>query len=371
LTDLSGAAASAEVNTSQGVKAGVGLADSEGYKIKYVVADAGSTPAGALSAAQKLVEQDHVFAVIAISGLTFAAAPYLASNGIPVVGDQTDASEWLTDRNMFSAWGSFNFAAVETQAGLTFKLLGAKVLGTLGYAGIPSSAEASEAAAVSAQTAGLKVGYQNAAFPLGSTNVAPVALAMKSAGVDGVDGAVETGTNFALISALRQDGVKLKVALLADGYGSDLTSAGSATEQEAQGVYFGLSFEPAELHTAATEKFMGALKKYGGLKGDEPDQNQYLGYLAVAAFVDGLKAAGHQPTQASFINAMLGIRSFNGDGLYGSHSIGFAMDQRGIASGPDNCEWVVRFSGTSFHRVPGADPLCGTTLAGKTVSLPS
>src|SRR5207253_4780041 len=63
LTDLTGLAASAEESTPLGVKAGVGLANANGYKIKYVVADATSTPTGALQAAHKLVEQDHVTAV--------------------------------------------------------------------------------------------------------------------------------------------------------------------------------------------------------------------------------------------------------------------------------------------------------------------
>jgi hypothetical protein len=53
------------------------LARRAGYTIKYVIGDTTSTPGGALTAAQKLVEQDHVFAVIAVSSLTFAAANYL------------------------------------------------------------------------------------------------------------------------------------------------------------------------------------------------------------------------------------------------------------------------------------------------------
>ena len=43
----------------------------DGYKIKYVEADTGSSPTGALATAQKLVEQDHVFAVLAYSSATF------------------------------------------------------------------------------------------------------------------------------------------------------------------------------------------------------------------------------------------------------------------------------------------------------------
>ena len=61
----------------KGIQAGIGVAKAEGYNIKYVEADTGSTPTGALTAAQRLVEQDHVFAVLGDSSLFFAAAPYL------------------------------------------------------------------------------------------------------------------------------------------------------------------------------------------------------------------------------------------------------------------------------------------------------
>ena len=370
ITDLTGLAASAEKTTPIGVKAGVGLANSKGYHIKYIVADAGSSPAGALSAAQKLVEQDHVFAVIAVSGLTFAAAPYLTSHGVPVIGSATDGTEWITSRNMFSVFGTQDFTKVSTTEGQAFKLLGITNVGIIGYGIVPSASESAKGSAVSAREAGIKVGYLNANFPFGSTDVQPAVLAMKAAGVDGYTGSVEENTSFAVVEALRQAGVSLKAALFAVGYGADLVEAGPGAAQAAQGAYFTLNYEPVEMHTAATERFQNALKTYAGVTGS-PSLNEYIGYAAVDGFVTGLKAAGSNPTQASLINAMLGIRSYNADGLFGSHSIGFAMDQRGQAAGADNCVWLVRFSGSTFHLVSGADPICGTNIPGKTVSVSS
>jgi branched-chain amino acid transport system substrate-binding protein len=367
LTDLTGVAASAEMTTPLGVKAGVGLANSEGYHIKYVVVDAGSTPSGALAGAERLVDEDHVFAVIAVSGLTFAAAPFLEAHGIPVIGSATDGTEWISDRNMFSVFGTEDYTKVTTTAGLIFKMLGATNVAVLGYGIVPSAAESAKGDAVSAELAGLKVGYLNANFPFGSTNVQPVVLAMKSAGTDGYTGSVEENTSFAVIEALRQEGVPLKAAVVAVGYGADLVQAGPGAEQAAQGVYFTVSYEPVEMHTAATERLQDALSTYAGVNGD-PSLNEYIGYAAVDGFVTGLKAAGSNPTQASLINAMLGIRSYNAAGLYGNHSIGFAMDQRGQAAGADNCIWLVKYSGSTFHLVAGADPICGSNVPGKTVS---
>jgi branched-chain amino acid transport system substrate-binding protein len=268
---------------------------------------------------------------------------------------------------MFSVFGTQDYTKVTTTEGQVFKLLGITNLGLLGYGIVPSASESAKGEAISAQEAGISVGYLNANFPFGSTNVQPAVLAMKGAGVNGYTGSVEENTSFAMIEGLRQAGVSLKAALLAVGYGADLYQAGPGAEQAAQGAYFTVSYEPVEMHTSATERLQSALKDYAGVSGD-PSLNEYIGYAAVDGFITGLKAAGPQPTQASLIASMLGIRSYNADGLYGTHSVGFAMDQRGQVAGADNCLWLVQYSGTAFHLVNGADPICGTNVPGKTVS---
>src|SRR5579863_6495333 len=100
ITALTGLASASNHNILYAIKAGDALAADEGYNLKYFVADDTSTPSGALAAAQRLVDQDHVLAVIAISDLTFGAAPYLKARGIPVIGGAVDSTEWTTDSNM-------------------------------------------------------------------------------------------------------------------------------------------------------------------------------------------------------------------------------------------------------------------------------
>jgi ABC-type branched-subunit amino acid transport system substrate-binding protein len=367
LADLTGPAASNSLTLIQGLKAGVGLAASEGYTIKYVVGDTGTSPTQALVAAQRLVDQDHVFAVLANTAVTFAAAPFLASKGIPVVGESGDGNEWVTDRNMFSVIGTEDYTKVYSQFGQIFKNLGVTNLAALGYGISPSSAQAAKGIAVSAQLLGIKVGYLNVNVPFGTTNVGPFALAMKSDRVDGMSAEILTSTEFALIRQLRQEGVNMRGVLMAQGYGGDLYSGGPAGVQTAQGLYFLSAAEPVEMHTAATQKLQSALKTYANVTGD-PTAAEYLGYQEFGALVQGLNAAGSHPTQASFINAMLGLSDYNGAGLYGSHSLSFALSQRGQVAGVDNCEWVTKFSGSTFHLVSGMDPICGHTVPGKTVS---
>jgi branched-chain amino acid transport system substrate-binding protein len=362
---MTGVSAAGFLTFPKGVQAGIGETKGQGYNIKYVLGDTGSTPSGALVAAQRLVEQDHVFAVVGASSLFFAAAPYLKSHNIPVIGAAIDGPEWITDSNMFSVVGTQDYTKVYTQSGLVFKKLGATNLASIGYP-VPSSEDTAKATAISAQMAGLKVGYLNTSLPLGSTNVAPLVLAMKDAGIDSLNPDIITNSSFAIVEGLKQQGVHLKAAELAEGYGGDLVQGGPGAEQAAQGIYFGVGYQPVEMHTAATQQFQSALSTYAGVNGD-PTFSEYYGYLSVDALVQGLKAAGPNATQASFIDAMLKITNYQGLGLWGGHSISFAMADRGQVSGADNCIWITQYEGSSFHVISGLDPLCGQTVPGKTI----
>jgi branched-chain amino acid transport system substrate-binding protein len=368
LADLTGPIADTGKTTPEGVKAGIGLYNSEGYHLKYVIADTGSSPAGTLTAAQKLVDQDHVFAIITTSGLTFAAAPFLTSKGIPVIGAEVDGPEWVTARNMFSVFGYSLFNTVQTTTGNILKLLKASNFSAIGYSISPSSSNAAKSAAASAQNAGVKVGYLNTSYPFGSTNVGPSVLAMKAAGVDSFEGELEQVTSYAILTGLRQQGVTLKVPILAAGFGSDILKADAATQQAAQGAYFLNTYQPMIMNTPATQRFSNALQQYAGIPGVDATYNVYHPYISVDAFVTGLKAAGGHPTQDQFINAMLGITNYNAAGLYGNHTISFAMAGRGDnGNGADNCFYIMLYQGNAFHLVPGGEPICGTTIPGKKV----
>jgi branched-chain amino acid transport system substrate-binding protein len=194
-------------------------------------------------------------------------------------------------------------------------------------------------------------------------------LAMKDAGVDGANFLMQQNSAFSIITGLRQQGAALKVPLLAGGYGADLLASGPEALRDAQGAYFSLSYEPVEMHTAATEAFQAALKQYGGVT-EVPSLNNYLAYVSIDAFVTGLQKAGPDPTQASLINAMLNVTSYDAAGLFGDHTMGFSMAQRaaGGGAGAGNCLWFLKFEGSAFQLVPGADPICGTVIPGKTVS---
>lgn len=359
ITDITGPAASGNKTCPQGVQAGAVEAAKSGYTIKYVVGDSQTSPSAVETAAKRLVEQDHVLAMILCSGLAFGATDYLHSVSMPVVGEAEDGPEWQHLDNMFSITGALDFNAVSDGLGRFFKMQGATTIGALGYGISPSSSNAAKGAGVSAQAVGLKVGYINSNFPYGSTNVEPEALAMKAHGVDGVTSETDPNTSFALITALRQAGANIKVAAVPDGYGGDLAQAGPGAIAAGQGVFFTTQYQPVEMHTQATETFQADLRQAGvsGL----PTFAEYNGYASVGLLVDALKLVSGKVTQSSLMTALNKVTGFDAWGLLGSHTITPA-NRQAYPIGPDGCGYWTKLSGTNFDLVPGADPLCGRLL---------
>jgi branched-chain amino acid transport system substrate-binding protein len=365
LTDITGLAASGNKTSVAGVKAGVVYAARNGYDVKFVVGDSATNPTAVLAAAQKMVTQDHVLAVVGDSSLLLLAANYLTAHHVPVVGISSDGPEWITSPNMFSVVGPLQTTKVSTTNGAFFKLMGVTSLAAIGYGVSPVSSENASATAASAQVAGLKIGYMNAKFPFGSTDVTPSVLAMRAAGVDGLYATLNPDAGFALIKGYRNAGGKLKVALLPDGYGGDVLLAGPGALADAQDVYFLLGAEPVEMHTAATRQFQADLAASGTT--GEPTYGMYVGYLSVGLLVDALKIAGPGVTQATLITALESIHAFDGLGLFGNHTVDI-NDRVNDVGGPGNCIYVVKLVGSAFQLVRGADPICGTVVPGRTVA---
>jgi hypothetical protein len=155
-----------------GVKAGTYYAARNGYTVRYVVGDTATNPATALALAQKFVTQDHVFAVIGNSALLFTAASYLTAHNVPVIGASADGPEWITSKNMFSIWGPLQTTKVATTQGKFLKLMGVTNLADVAYS-LPIASEAGESTAVSAQVAGVKVGYLNSKATARTSSPAP------------------------------------------------------------------------------------------------------------------------------------------------------------------------------------------------------
>jgi ABC-type branched-subunit amino acid transport system substrate-binding protein len=365
LTDVTGLAASSSKSSIEGVKAGQIYAARQGYTIKYILADTGTNPQTALAAAQRLVAQDHVNIVISHSAILYTTTNYLTAHNVVVIGPGEDGPEWATAKNMFSVYGVVHPTKVTDGLGRFLKAQGVTTFGSIGYSISPTSSEAAKSSAASAKSQGIKIGYLNAAFPFGGTNVQPEVIAMKAAGVNGFTATTDPNTAFALVTGMRQAGADVKVAIFSTGYGGDLDQAGPGALSAAQNVYFSLEYEPAELNTPATKQFVSDLKSAGVTS--KPTYAEYNGYVSVGLLVQGLKATGGDTKSPALISALSGIHDWNALGLFGAHTINLSDRVDGVG-GADNCIWITKLEGDNFTVVPGANPICGKELKGVTVS---
>src|ERR1700722_3156475 len=366
ITDLTGPFSSSFTSSEKGIEAYVDMVNANGgingHKLSYVVADTTSTITGAQTAAQELVQRDGVFAVVDDSAAFSGAEPYLLQQGVPAIGGAFDGPEWnvASNTNLFASTGVTDYNTVNSAVGKFMKAEGVTVCGAVGY---PNATAGPSAVAVvkSCTAAGLKNGYLNTQIPVGSTDVGPIALAMQKAGVNGIVLPVVVSTGFALLGALKQLGVKLKVALLSTGYGGDLL-ASSAAVQAGQGYMFSSVGQPIEDNSPATQKMAAALAKVGVTS--TPAFAEQEAYIATAAVAAGLEAAGANVTQKSFITAMRGIHNFTADGLLSPGAVNFSdYSQVAAGAGAAGCIFAATLEGKKFIPVPGT-PTCGEAIPG-------
>jgi len=188
---------------------------------------------------------------------------------------------------------------------------------------------------------------------------------MKKGGVDGFTSATDPNTSFSLITALRQAGVDLKVALLPTGYGGDTLQAGPGELSAAQNVYFANSYQLMEMQTPATKQFASDLKSAG--INSAPTLAMYHAYASVGLLVRGLKAAGGSTSASALLTGLSSVHDWDALGLWGGRTIDVA-DRASTPGGVDNCLWIAKLKGSAFTVVSGAAPICGTIISGLTVS---
>jgi branched-chain amino acid transport system substrate-binding protein len=104
----------------------------------------------------------------------------------------------------------------------------------------------------------------------------------------------------------------------------------------AQGLYFTTGILPYELHTPVTDKRNANFSKVGvngALTFSEAEM-----YNAMAAFADGVKTAGSDLTQASFMTAMAGIKDFDGEACCRRRSTSATTTRRQVAPTSWSCK---------------------------------
>lgn len=354
-TPLTGFLASSYGNqVVQAAQARIKMAESDGelpkgLAIKLVTADETSVPAGSLSAAQKLIQTDKVYADIVVSSSFYTAYRYAVQQGIPVLALGIDGPEYASpsNANLFSASGS-GAADYPTFHGLGnyFKAQGATKFCAVAYEGAPSSNFGGLQQVASAKADGMVVPYSAVGLPLGSTNFTSVTLAMKQKGCDAVGTEFAQNGNIALLTALKQGGVKLKSSFFVGGYSQSILEDPAAV-QVAQGAAFGSPIEPWSLKTPATKAMQSALRKYAGWTQPNPTNGQVFGWQATSLFIEGLKQAGPNLSWSNYIAKLRAVKNYDTGGL--TCPVNLSLFGKYVQGGyVGNCAWPAIVKGNSF-----------------------
>jgi branched-chain amino acid transport system substrate-binding protein len=339
---------------AQNAKGGV-----NGREIDLEVIDDTSSGAN-LTAAQDLVQNRKVFAVIDNSAFAFLSWRFLKENGVPMIGGGFDGSYYYDDGNEAIISGLGNSTPIP---GLTYdtvtrlmKKMGATKVAAVGYGASPSSSESAKATETYAADAqGLEGVYLNNTLDFGGTDVGPVVLGIKNSGADGLYLPLDSDTNFAIVQGLQQNGVKMKANVLATGYGQDLLDQPIAQTITTNDVMFS-GYRPVELGGKAIKEFRKNLKKYADLTG-VPDYGTYTGYIVCDMMIQGLEAAGNNPTRQGFVDGVRGLGKYDAAGLTCA-PIDLSTESYQTVS-PTTCTWFVTVKDGKFNVLNKGKPLSG------------
>lgn len=365
ISSLTGPAATEYGNSQQGCMARVDLQNSEGgvngRKIHLSVFDDQTNPSLTSTAVQAAASGNSI-GIVANSPFFFQAAKYAQEAGIPVTGNSSDGPEWGEQpyTNMFDVFrGSENPATpVNSIFGNFLKQHGGTVIGAYGYGVSPLSEEEAAGAADSFERAGGKVGVLDTSVPFGGVDFTAAALVAKDHHVNAILPTMDDASNFALITALEDAGVKLKAVLLPVGYEPSVVN--SPAWPALRGDYFLSLARPFSLPNAATEQMSAALIKYAHFSRSEfPAFGQDMSWLGCDLLIKGLQHAGTDPSRSRVVKALRSLQAYNGDGLLPisiNYSTVFGHDL-------PQCAWVMRAAKSGFVPV-SPKPVCGTDYRG-------
>jgi len=341
----------------QNAKGGV-----NGHKIQVIFADDTTSPAVDPTAVQNLISKG-VIGIVAVSAVFFGGAKYANQAHIPVTGASSDGPEWGTQpyTNMFAAdTGSIDPKyPVNTEVGKFLVSHGGSVVGSYGYGISPSSSRSAIATVRSVVHAGGKQGVLDISVPFGSVAFGPEALAAKAAQITGLYAGMVDSSNFAMATSMKQAGVNLKAVVFPTGY--EPSAPSSPAWPELQGDYFDTEFRPFAAPDAGTKAMQAALEKYDHFsKSQFPTLNEYEAWVGADLMIQGLQAAGKNPTSAAVIKDLRTVKSYNGNGLLPvplDYATNFGHDPS------QSCGWFLQAKKSGFALV-SSKPFCGTDLPG-------
>ena len=306
-----------------------------GRKIQLVTCDDRENAAQNLQCAQKLVEQDKVFALIGgASDASARSAKYLNDKGVPRVSIPLD-NGFYKYPNSFSIYPFSGYPRDRKTVGVGgtvyqltssyrwFKQQKHIDKAAVFFYTIAVSQSQGYAIENNLRAEGIQVVYEGGGSHSGENPAAPSfdtdVVNMRQAGVQGIWDAMDVGANQKLCESMDRQNFKVtaKVSTI-QAWSQAVGSSFHAPCRDS--VYaWGYSVPYSDTSNPAVQQFLADVDKYNpGLK---PKMHQWTleGYGMGLLFGEGIKSLGATPTRAGFLQWLRGLKGYTHGGLHGPH----------------------------------------------------
>jgi branched-chain amino acid transport system substrate-binding protein len=340
-----------------GIKARFAKANAEGElgerELTIVNEDDGGDPARNVTAAQKLVEDEEVFAIMPQSGAGDASGKYLFDEGIPAVGWQLGLAVYGTYTNFFGMQNAnvkdikTHYVARPVEA---LKALGGKKFAVIGNSTANAATFAEQVADAVNRVKGVDLVYKTTDIPPGTTEFGAVVDQIKQSNADVVYTTMSPADGgIALVSALKQAGYNAKYVVFPGGYSPQVLGLDAFDN-----AYFSLEFAPLE--TKPEPRGVTEFKKW--MEQTAPDvalgQQPMVGWISANTLIEGIKAAGVEcPTRKAFIRNLRLVKGYTADGFFPP------MNFTDVYNRPFFCAYYIQVVNKQFVPQFDGDQFCG------------
>lgn len=265
-----------------------------------------------VSETRAMATSSNVFAIVGYATAFFDSKD-LAKSGIPVFGYGT-TSNWEGPSNFFADYGSaVDYATVVPEFGFVAKQLAATRIAVLAYPKVIDGAayEACSDTVKGLKSYGLNVVYSNLNDQVFATNYDSDVTNMMDDDVDMIVSCMQGNDNVTLNTDLHEQGMTSVPEVWLDGYDRTLLSQAYPYMND---VYVLIQHIPFDAVSAYPDAYPGlslyfAQMQASGYGSDEGDDVALAGWESANLFVEGLRAAGKNPTRASVLKALNKITS--------------------------------------------------------------
>ncbi len=275
-----------------------------------------SSPSVDASQARRLVDQDHVFGVVAVATPSFSGATYLASHNVPTFGLNVNPnSQWLAGPSMYGHAGSFtDFTAPVVTAAFLAEQHNVHAAAVLAY-NVAQSQQGCQGVLNAFTRYNVPVVFRDTSIPAPATDLHADVTRMKNDGVDMVVSCMDLGGNVLLSNTMQQSGMQGVTNFWFDGYDEQAVQEHAAAMQGAYFLLTHVPFEVTQLYPGVypgMDQFQAMLKRYA--PGTAVSEAAFAGWTSADLFVTGLRAIGRDVTRTRLVETINRISHFTANG---------------------------------------------------------